>query len=213
MIRITPSTSALLDANVLYPFTLRDTLLRIAEEGFFQPRWTDEILDEVARNLLKNLQVTPAQARRLTEQMNLAFPSARVEGYQHRVPMMPNEAKDRHVAAAAAHAGCSLIVTNNLRDFEPLPPGCAAMSPDDFFARWTSPWARSWCTILKRQARALRSPPRTLDDVLCGLFAVVPRFAARAERRLGAGPDVARSIIVLSLPSEPCPVVSCSASL
>ena len=84
MIRITPSTSALLDANVLYPFTLRDTLLSIAEEGFFQPRWTDEILDEVARNLLKNLQVTPAQARRLTEQMNLAFPAARVEGYTAR---------------------------------------------------------------------------------------------------------------------------------
>lgn len=80
MIRITPATSVLLDANVPYPFTLRDTLLRIAEEGFCQPRWTDEILDEVARNLLKNLQVTPAQARRLTEQMNLGFPSARVEG-------------------------------------------------------------------------------------------------------------------------------------
>ena len=200
MIRITPSTSALLDANVLYPFTLRDTLLRIAEEGFYQPRWTDEILDEVARNLLKNLQVTPAQARRLTEQMNRAFPSARVEGYQHRVPMMPNQAKDRHVAAAAAHAGCALIVTNNLRDFVPLPPGVRAVSPDDLLCALDEPMGEELVWILKRQVRALRSPPRTLDDVLCGLFAVVPRFAARAERRLGAGPDVARSIIVLSPP-------------
>ncbi len=81
MIRITPSTSALLDANVLYPFTLRDTLLRAADRAFFQPRWTDEIFEEVQRNLTKNLQVTPAQARRLADQMNLAFPLARVEGY------------------------------------------------------------------------------------------------------------------------------------
>ena len=200
MIRITPSTSVLLDANVLYPFTLRDTLLRIAEEGFYQPRWTDEILEEVARNLLKNLQVTPVQARRLTEQMNRAFPAARVEGYQHRVPMMPNQAKDRHVAAAAAHAGCALIVTNNLRDFDPLPPGVRAVSPDDLLCALDEPMGEELVLILKRQVRALRSPPRTLDDVLFGLSSVVPRFAARAERRLGAGSDVARAILVLSPP-------------
>lgn len=200
MIRITPATSALLDANVLYPFTLRDTLLRIAEEGFYQPRWTDEILEEVARNLLKNLQVTPAQTRRLTEQMNLAFPSARVEGHQHRVSMMPNQAKDRHVAAAAAHAGCALIVTNNLRDFNPLPPGLRAVSPDDFLCALDETMGEELVLILKRQVRALRSPPRTLDDVLCGLSSVAPRFVALVERRLGAGPAVARSTIVLSPP-------------
>ncbi len=29
-----------LDANVLYPFTLRDTLLRAAAAGFFQAYWS-----------------------------------------------------------------------------------------------------------------------------------------------------------------------------
>lgn len=186
MIRITASTSALLDANVLYPFTLRDTLLRAADRAFFQPRWTDEIFEEVQRNLTKNLQVTPAQARRLADQMNLAFPLARVEGYQHRVPMMPNEAKDRHVAAAAAHAGCSLIVTNNLRDFNPLPPGLKAVCPDEFLCALDEKLSDELCTILEEQARALRNPPRTLDDVLKGLRSVVPRFAERAQRRLSA---------------------------
>ena len=36
-----------LDANVLFPFSLRDTLLRAAAEGFFQLYWSDEILDEL----------------------------------------------------------------------------------------------------------------------------------------------------------------------
>ena len=39
------------DANVLYPSTLRDLLIRIAQAGLVQARWTDQILDEVFRNI------------------------------------------------------------------------------------------------------------------------------------------------------------------
>lgn len=42
------------DANVLYPSTLRDLLSRVAEAGLVQAKWTDEILDEVFRNLMRN---------------------------------------------------------------------------------------------------------------------------------------------------------------
>jgi hypothetical protein len=34
------------DANVLYPFHLRDILIRIAQVGLVHARWTDKILDE-----------------------------------------------------------------------------------------------------------------------------------------------------------------------
>ena len=43
----------LLDANVLYPETLRDVLLSLAEDGVFQVRWTPDILDEVERNVAR----------------------------------------------------------------------------------------------------------------------------------------------------------------
>jgi hypothetical protein len=36
------------DANVLFPLTLRDTVLRAAAAGFYQLRWSAEILDEMA---------------------------------------------------------------------------------------------------------------------------------------------------------------------
>jgi hypothetical protein len=36
----------LYDANVLYPSTLRDLLLRIAQSGLVQAKWTEQILDE-----------------------------------------------------------------------------------------------------------------------------------------------------------------------
>lgn len=37
---------AVYDANVPYPSTLRDVLIRIALEGAVQAKWTDEILEE-----------------------------------------------------------------------------------------------------------------------------------------------------------------------
>ncbi len=43
----------ILDANVLYPFRVRDALLRFAEAGLFRARWSPTILDEWRRNLLK----------------------------------------------------------------------------------------------------------------------------------------------------------------
>ena len=39
------------DANVLYPSTLRDLLIRLAQAGLVQAKWTDKILDEVFDNL------------------------------------------------------------------------------------------------------------------------------------------------------------------
>jgi hypothetical protein len=35
------------DANVLFPLTLRDTVLRAAAAGFYQLRWSAQILDEM----------------------------------------------------------------------------------------------------------------------------------------------------------------------
>ena len=42
------------DANVLYPSTRRDLLIRIAQAGLVQAKWTDEILVEVFDNLIDN---------------------------------------------------------------------------------------------------------------------------------------------------------------
>jgi hypothetical protein len=53
-------------------------------------------------------------------------------------------------------------------------------------------------SILEEQASDLVSPPQTLDDVLCGLSSVVPRFVAFAERRLRASPPLSQSRLILT---------------
>ncbi len=114
---------AVLDANVLYPFSLRDTLLRAAEMGLFQVCWSDEILEETRRNLVASAGVSRELAARLITVMKTAFPEALIVGYEVLVDDMENDPKDRHVAAAAQHADARVIVTQNLRDFVLLPKG------------------------------------------------------------------------------------------
>jgi hypothetical protein len=45
--------SALLDANVLYPFLVRDVLLSLADAGLYRPLWTDKINDEWSSHLIE----------------------------------------------------------------------------------------------------------------------------------------------------------------
>jgi len=110
-----------LDANVLFPFTLRDTLLRAADAGLVQVYWSQEVLDEMTRNLVGTGTVTPEQAGHLSTKMHDAFPEAMVTGHAPLIPAMRNHEKDCHVAAVAVKVGAQVIVTSNLKDFESAP--------------------------------------------------------------------------------------------
>ena len=109
-----------------------DTLLRAAEQEFYQLYWSADILAEVRRNLVDKGRMTEAQASRLLRAMQDVFPEAEVTGYERLIPSMTNHPKDRHVAAAAAKAGAQVIVTQNLKDFRSLPEGIVAQTADQF---------------------------------------------------------------------------------
>ncbi len=170
-----------LDANVLFPFTVRDTLLRAAAMGWFQVRWSEEILAEATRNLIKTGRMTQVQSNRLMAAMHSAFPDALVEGYEGLVDSMPNQEKDRHVAAAAVKSSAQLIVTNNLKDFRKLPTGLEAQSPDIFLQSLLNLDTNGMGRLLRNQASALKRPPISLTDLLVGLGKTVPRFAAQCR--------------------------------
>ena len=108
----------LLDACVLIPMPLADTLLRMAEAPrLYLPKWSQMIMDEVTRNLVKKWNMEPEKARRREEELRWHFPEAWVEGFEPIIDVMTNDPKDRHVLAAAVRAHSHLIVTYNLRDF------------------------------------------------------------------------------------------------
>lgn len=124
----------MLDACVLLPMPLADTLLRMAETPrLYVPKWSDEILREVTRNLVGKWKRTEEQARKREDALRTHFPEALVSGYERLVPTMTNDEKDRHILAAAVASGTKLIVTYNSKDFsresrEPYDVACQGPS-------------------------------------------------------------------------------------
>ncbi|MFP2905850.1 putative toxin-antitoxin system toxin component, PIN family [Pyxidicoccus sp. 3LFB2] len=175
-----------LDANVLIPLSLCDTLLSTAEEGLIQIYWTAEILNEVRRNLVEKQWCTEEQAIRRLGFMQRAFPEAMVAGYEWLVPSMTNDPKDRHVLAAAVHSGAQTIVTNNLRDFRPehLPSGIQAQDADTFLQNLLSQAPGVMVEVLRLQAEQKKRPPVTFDELLTVLAKSVPRFVASVRELL-----------------------------
>lgn len=162
---------ALLDTCVLFKPLLCDTLLCIAEERLFQPLWSQEVLDELRRNLIKH-GVPPSGVDHRIDQMVGHFPAAMVTGHCTLVPAMTNAPKDRHVLAAAVRGGAELIVTNNLRDFPPSatdPYDIAAIDQDGFLL---DQWGLDPSAVrraLNRQVSRYRREPRTVSDLLIAL--------------------------------------------
>lgn len=64
-----------LDACVLIPMPLADTLLRMAEAPrFYLPKWSQTIMDEVTRNLISKWDMPAGKARRREEGLRRHFP-------------------------------------------------------------------------------------------------------------------------------------------
>lgn len=167
---------AVLDANVLFPLTVRDMLLRAAETGLYQLYWSEAILDEMSRNLVAKTSMTKNQATRLRSAMSDAFPEAMVTGHEPLIDSMPNDEKDRHVAAAAVKAGAEVIVTGNLKDFKELPEGVEAQSADEFLCYLFDLDPDALLRIVREAAADLKKPPITFDEFLLGLQKAVPVF-------------------------------------
>ncbi len=49
-----PTPSVVLDACIIIPASIRDTLLRAAAAGLYRVHWSEAILAEVQRNLYEN---------------------------------------------------------------------------------------------------------------------------------------------------------------
>ncbi len=107
------------DANVLYPSTLRDVLIHVALTDLVQAKWTEEILDEVFRNLKHNRpDLNPAKLERTRRLMRDAVPDCMVSGHTPLIDALKlPDPDDRHVLAAAIRARAQVIVTCDQDDF------------------------------------------------------------------------------------------------
>lgn len=69
----------LADSNILFSRTLRDYILYAAETEAIEIRWSQQILDEMSRNLRQRLGISHADTDRLEHLMNDYLDEALVE--------------------------------------------------------------------------------------------------------------------------------------
>ena len=119
MSRLPERLGVVLDANVLYPQWLRDVLLTLAAMGHYDPVWSDDIIGEMRRNVLRDHpDIDPQHFDDTTiAALRRAFPAAWVQVSQQVVAEMDNAPEDRHVLAAAVTAGAQVVVTANTAHF------------------------------------------------------------------------------------------------
>jgi len=189
-----------IDASVLYAEPVRSFLLWVAAEGGFVPLWTERILDETRSNLLTREALTTEQWSRLSDAMCEAFPDATIDqaAVDALAQSMPNHEKDRHVLAAAVVSNADVVVTSNLRHFQPFdlePLSKRALSPDELLCEVLAADPFSALGAVQLQASVMHNPRPWTEAELLGLFAglgrsdpPLPAFAAAAAQALRIAP-------------------------
>jgi predicted nucleic acid-binding protein len=162
-----PRLTVVYDACVLYPAPLRDLLIRLGMAGLVQARWTDQILDEVFRNLLKKRSdLSPTRLARTRTLMNAAIRDVVVQDYAEIIESIElPDRDDRHVVAAAMRCEADCITTWNLRDFPAtvmVELGIEVITPDELLCRLLVLKESATLSVVRSQAAALKSPPMTL---------------------------------------------------
>ena len=108
--------AVVLDARVLVPIALADTLLRPAERDLYRPLWSARIVAEATDAIVDiHPEIPPERVRARFAAMDDAFEDASVEGWEtleHSVTLP--DIDDRHVVAAALGGRADAIVTANV---------------------------------------------------------------------------------------------------
>jgi hypothetical protein len=184
--------TAVYDACVLYPATLRNVLTQLATTGLFRARWTDAIHDEWINSLLRDKPDLRRDAlERIRTLIDNAVPDCLITGHGPLIDglTLPDPA-DRHVLAAAIRANAAVIVTTNLKDFpaEALGPlGVDAQHPDEFILHLIDLDEDTVCAAIRAVRARLRKPARDASGLLDllqsqGLAATAARLRTMADR-------------------------------
>jgi hypothetical protein len=171
----------LLDANLLYPFHLRNLLVQLNVNHLINIRWTDAIHDEWISNLLAGGKAKFERLSTTRDITNHVLPNATVSNYEYRMAQIRlPDSSDRHVLAAAIEAKVSILLTFNLRDFPSgalAPFGIVPREPDGFLCD-DDPEATLAAAEAARENLSISAPDMS-DFIRSVERQLLPNFAER----------------------------------
>ena len=102
------------DTSVLFPFSVMDLVLALAEDSVHHVLWTDELLDEWEDVIVREHQRSADSAASVTAAIREFFDDSRIDPalYRGRIDRMPGPDPDDHIhSAAAIAAGADVLIT------------------------------------------------------------------------------------------------------
>src|ERR1700744_3864166 len=110
-----------IDTNVLFPFSVMDLMLALTEDGIHDVMWSDELLDEWERVIVRKRPRSPDAAAAISATIRQFFADTRipVQSYRGLIAEVDGPDPDDNAHIAAAVAGqVELLVTWNSKDFD-----------------------------------------------------------------------------------------------
>lgn len=163
------------DANELFPFAVMDVLLALTEDLVIDFIWSEELLDEWERVIVREGKRGAHSARSVTSAVRSYFRGGRIDpaGYRDEIPGTPGPDPDDRVHTAAAIAGrATVLLTRNLRDF-PVDHlrqhGVKLTDSDTYLCELLRRRPADVVRCVRRLSAEKRHPPRTPCDLVDGL--------------------------------------------
>jgi predicted nucleic acid-binding protein len=170
--------NAVLDSCVLYDSLIRDLLLNLAARELYRPVWSNTILDELKRNLVKKIKED--KVKNLIIALNEVFPSAMVTNTKSiELKETGIDKKDHHVVTTAIRSNSQVIVTYNTKHF---PVGdlekfsIEIQTPDVFLINILQLSFKTVLDVYCETEKSFKNPPILREELLLRLKNRVPDF-------------------------------------
>lgn len=175
-----------IDTSELYPFTIMDVLLTLAEDLLFTWVWTDEVLAEWEHVIVREGRRTAESAASVSAAVRRHFGRYRIDPALYRdntTDAMSPDPDDRAHAAAAIHGDVDALLTRDMKHLRTAPvlaAGVRVMTSDDFLVDLLERRRRDVLASFAHAVARKKDPPMTRHDLIDRLrSAGAPRLAER----------------------------------
>ena len=164
-----------IDTNVLFPFSVMDLMLALTEDGIHDVMWSDDLLDEWERVIVRERRRSPDAAAAITAMIRQFFADTRipVESYRSLVAEVDGPDPDDNAHMAAAVAGqVESLVTWNGRDFDcgfTRKHGIRVVAPGRYLCSLYEEFPGEVLATITRLAASKRRPPMTAVELVDAL--------------------------------------------
>jgi excisionase family DNA binding protein len=180
-----------IDTNVLFPFSVMDLMLALTEDGIHDVMWSDDLLNEWERVIVREHHRSPDAAAAISATIRQFFADTCIpaESYRGLVAEVDGPDPDDNAHMAAAVAGqVEALVTWNKKDFNCgfiTKHAIKVVAPDEYLCALYDELPAEVLATITRLAAGKHRPPMTPAEVIRALErAGMSEFTSRVRSHL-----------------------------